>query len=64
MKLCKQPRRCDECGGEVQVLVQLGDFAQETEGDNATSSICFSCLQAAVFLIAHPGHGSINGRVE
>lgn len=39
--------RCDECGKQVEQLVQLG---QEPDYESATANICFPCLKKAVKL--------------
>lgn len=39
---------CDECGKDVEVLVQLG---REPDYESATANICLNCLQKAVKII-------------
>ena len=39
--------RCDECGKQVEKVVQLG---QEPDYESSTANICFPCLKKAVNL--------------
>lgn len=41
------PFRCDECGGMVDIVVELGE---EPDYESSTANICFPCLRNAIAL--------------
>ena len=40
--------RCDECGKEVDITIQIGE---ELSYQSSTADICFDCLKNAVKLL-------------
>ena len=45
----KRWRTCNECGGEVEDLVEIGE---EPDYESATAIVCKSCIEKALLLFS------------